>query len=67
VPGAHCRDVGGRPGRSGLTDLLVELGADVPAPPFAVLEPPAAAPAPAAAEWVAQHGAALVEALKNES
>ena len=54
----HRRSVG-----AALTELLVELGADVPAPPLAVLEPQAAAPAEAAADWAAQHAPALLAAL----
>ncbi|GAA1861559.1 NAD(P)H-dependent oxidoreductase [Asanoa iriomotensis] len=55
---AHRLSVG-----AALRDLLAELGAAVPAPPLAVLEPQAAAPAEAAARWVAAHGDTVTAAL----
>jgi FMN reductase len=54
----HRQSVG-----AALHDLLVELGASVPVPPLAVLEPEAADPAEAAAKWAAAHGDAVVAAL----
>jgi len=55
---AHRQSVG-----AALVDVLGELGAAVPAPPLAVLEPEAADPAKAAAGWVSHHGQPLVAAL----
>jgi FMN reductase len=55
---AHRRSVG-----QALTDLLIELGASVPAPPLAILEPEATNPAEAAAKWVNEHGDAVSAAL----
>ena len=46
-----------------LTALLIELGASVPAPPLALLESQLTALDDSAAQWAAQHGGAIVEAL----
>jgi FMN reductase len=46
-----------------LRDLLGELGARVPAPAFAVLEPQLAEADQLIASWLARHRAALAEAL----
>ncbi|MEV0713711.1 NAD(P)H-dependent oxidoreductase [Asanoa sp. NPDC050611] len=46
-----------------LRDVLLALGADVPAPPLAVLESDADALAAAAREWAATHATALAGAL----
>jgi FMN reductase len=53
---AHRQSVGGA-----LTELLVELGANVPAPPLAVLETDVA---DAAGRWASEHGDAVAAALK---
>jgi FMN reductase len=50
---------------AGLEALLVELGATVPVPTFAVLEQRLADPERAAAQWVAEHIPSIVDALKN--
>ncbi|GIF63339.1 FMN reductase [Asanoa ishikariensis] len=52
---AHRQSVGAT-----LTDLLVELGATVPASPLAVLEPDVA---DAAAKWASAHADAVIAAL----
>lgn len=54
---AHRLSVG-----TALTDLLVELGATVPARPLAVLEPDVA---DAATRWATEHGDTVAEALKT--
>ena len=46
-----------------LRDLLIELGADVPAPPLVLLEPQVPEAGAHAAAWVQAHGRSLVEAL----
>jgi FMN reductase len=49
---------------TGLEALLVELGATVPVPAFAVLEPQLADPKQLAAQWLAEHLPSIVDALK---
>ncbi len=46
-----------------LTDLLGELGATVPAPSLSILEPDAADPVRAAADWAQRHGKLVAAAL----
>lgn len=58
---AHRRSVG-----AGLVRLLDELGARVPVAPLALLEPQAADPASAVADWVQRYGSALREALAGQ-
>jgi FMN reductase len=50
-----------------LTALLVELGASVPAPAVALLEPELATADQLAAEWAAQHRAAIAQALADRA
>jgi FMN reductase len=50
---------------AGLEALLVELGAAVPVPTFAVLEQQLADPARVAARWVAENAPSIVDALKT--
>lgn len=50
---------------SALRDLLVELGAHVPAPPLAVLETRLAAAADVASEWVGSYGDAYARAIER--
>jgi FMN reductase len=49
-----------------LSDLLIELGAEVPARPPAVLESRLGAPAEVAAEWAAWHAGELAELLARQ-
>jgi FMN reductase len=49
-----------------LRDLLLELGAEVPARPPAVLESQLAAPAEAAAEWAARHAGEVADLLARQ-
>jgi FMN reductase len=50
-----------------LTALLVELGASVPAPALALLEPEFAAADQVAAEWAARHGPVIARALADRA
>jgi FMN reductase len=58
---AHRQSVGAT-----LQELLVELGATVPVPPFTVLEKELDDPDRVAADWVARHGRLLVDAFAPE-
>jgi FMN reductase len=49
-----------------LRDLLIELGATVPAPPLAVLEKELGDPDQVAADWVARNGRFLLDAFAAE-
>jgi FMN reductase len=57
----HRRCVG-----ASLRDLLVELGASVPAPPLAVLEPRLADPDQVAADWVSRYGSVVADVLAQQ-
>jgi FMN reductase len=57
----HRQSVG-----AALRDLLVELGASVPAPPLAVLEPQLADPDQVAADWVGRYGGLVADMLTQQ-